>query len=301
MKKSGFGCEINNLYYGLLGFADDCSFIAHSRIALQCMLTICETYFTSNGIDISVNDIIAKSKTKCIAFNVDFVPASIMLYGKPLPWVDSHIHLGHLVHKDESMSHDTFCKRGEFISKIHALRQELGSQDPNVFMKLVSIYFCNFYGSNLWDLYGEATRKLFVAWNETVKTQFKLHFATHIFILQDIISLNHLRVNLLRRFIKFYDSLKHSSKLEVRNLFNIQRFDLRSSFGRNCRYLCREFDAASVDLISKEDISMPIVTPEYEKWRVPYLHKLMQIRDSGETGNFTRGEIQDTIDLICKS
>ena len=28
----------------------------------------------------------------------------------------SHIHLGHLVHKDESMSHDTLCKRAEFIS-----------------------------------------------------------------------------------------------------------------------------------------------------------------------------------------
>ena len=74
LRKSGFGCEINNLYYGLIGFADDCSLLAPSREALQHIISICESYFTSHGIKISVNDIIEKSKTKCIAFNVDMFP-----------------------------------------------------------------------------------------------------------------------------------------------------------------------------------------------------------------------------------
>ena len=94
-----------------------------------------------------------------------------------MPWVDSHIHLGHLVHKDESMSHDTLCKRAEFISKVHALRQELGNQHPDVFMKLTSIYFTSFYGSNLWELYGDATRKLYITWNNTIKHAYDLPFA----------------------------------------------------------------------------------------------------------------------------
>ena len=301
LKKSGVGCEINNFYYGLIGFADDCSLLAPSREALQRILAICESYFTAHGINISVSDIIAKSKTKCIAFNVDFVPSNIILYNKPLPWVDSHIHLGHLIHKDATMSHDTLCKRGEFISKVHALRQELGRQHPDVFMKLVSVYFTSFFGSNLWDLYGEATRKLYVTWNETVKHAFDLPFATHRYILQDIVSFPHARTSLIRRFIKFYSTLKNCSKVEVRNLFNIQRFDLRSSFGRNCRYLCQEFNTTQVDYILREEVSMPIKTPVTESWRVQFLKELTDIRYGSSQLDWTPNDLKCIVDYVCTS
>ena len=82
-----------------------------------------------------------------------------MLYDKPLPWAESYKHLGHLINIDEHMSHDLFTKRAEFISKAHSLRQELGFQDPLVFMKLVMVYLSSMYGSNLWDLFGEAASK----------------------------------------------------------------------------------------------------------------------------------------------
>jgi hypothetical protein len=301
LKKSGFGCEINNLYYGLIGFADDCSLLAPSREALQRILTICESYFTAHGINISVSDIIAKSKTKCIYFNIDFIPSNVILYDKPLPWVDSHEHLGHLIHKDATMSHDTFCKRGQFISKVHALRQELGRQYPEVFMKLVSIYFTSFYGSNLWDLYGEATRKLYVTWNETVKHCFDLPFATHRYILQDIVSLPHVRTCLIRRFIKFYSTLKDCSKLEVRNLFDIQRFDFRSSFGSNCRNLCQEFNAIQVDNISREEVDMPIKTPVTERWRIPFIKELTDIKYGSFHVDLTSNDLKYIVDYLCTS
>ena len=92
-------------------------------------------------------------------------------------------------------------------------------------------------------------------WNETIKHAYDLPFATHRYILQDMTDLPHLRTSLFRRFVKFYSTLKNCTKLEVRNLFDIQRFDLRSSFGRNCRYLCQEFGAINVCNISREDIS----------------------------------------------
>ena len=83
LRNSGFGCKINELFYGLISYADDCAIIAPSRQALQNMLSICESYFTRHGIDISVSDIIVKSKTKCIYFNIDIVPCNIVLYNKP--------------------------------------------------------------------------------------------------------------------------------------------------------------------------------------------------------------------------
>ena len=301
LKTSGFGCEINNFYYGLIGFADDCALIAPSREALQNILSICESYFTKHGIDISVSDILAKSKTKCIAFNINIDPRNIMLYNKPLPWVESHIHLGHTVHKDETMSHDVFCKRAEFISKVHAIRQELGSQDPSVLVKLVRIYYCSFYGSNLWDLFSDTTNKLFITWNNAIRNFYDLPFPTHRFILQDLVDIPHLRTCLLRRFTKFYSTLRNCSKVEVRNLFHLQKHDVRSSFGRNCHYLCREFDATSVDSIAREHITMPIKTPENELWRVPFLKELLQVRDGHADIDMTPGDINNFIDHVCCS
>ena len=61
------------------------------------MLDICAKYFADHGINISVNVIPEKSKTKCMAFNISDTPASLSLYNIMLPWVKSAIHLGHTI------------------------------------------------------------------------------------------------------------------------------------------------------------------------------------------------------------
>lgn len=301
LKRSGFGCMINNLYYGLLGFADDCALIAPSRLALQKMLSLCEDYFNTHGIIISVNDNIDKSKTKCIAFNIDIVPDNIMLYNKPLPWVDSHVHLGHLIHKNETMDHDIFAKRAVFITNIHSIMQELGSQHPSVLVKLVRIYYCSFFGSNLWDLYSVPANRLFTTWNISIRQFYNLPYATHRYILQDLIEVPHLRTALLGRFLKFYSSLRDCTKIEVRQLFDIQRFDIRSIFGRNCLNLCREFEINNIGCMAKTDIVMPIKTPDHESWRVNFLRDLLSVRDGSGDDNFTIDDINVFIDDICCS
>ena len=299
LKKSGFGCMINDLYYGLIGFADDCALIAPSRQALQKMLFLCVVYFNKHGIIISVDENIDKSKTKCIAFNINIVPDNIMLYNKPLPWVDFHVHLGHLIHKDETMDHDIFIKRAEFITKIHSLTQELGSQHPSVLIKLVRIYYCSFFGSNLWDLYSLPANRLFTTWNVSIRQFYNLPYATHRHILQDLIEVPHLRTALLCRFIKFYTCLRDCTKIEVRNLFEIQRSDMRSIFGRNCFNLCREFNVINIGCMAKNDIVMPIKTPVQESWRLNFLLDLLSVRSSSGDHDFTGAEIDDLIEYIC--
>ena len=298
LKKSGLGCTIDSFYYGMLGYADDGALLSPSREALQLMLDICCKYFDSHGIQISVNEIIEKSKTKCLAMNINVIPSNINLYGKPLPWVDSHIHLGIKINRDGSMDHDLLCKRGEFISKVHSLRQELGDQSPEVFMRLVNIYLTSMYGSNTWDLFGPAARKLFISWNVLVRNTFKLPFATHRFILQEIESGPHLKVQLCKRFIKFYNQLKNNVKPEIRHLFNIQKYDFRSNFGRNCQYLCNELNSSSIENINVSEVVMPIKTPEAESWRVPFLKDLLALRE-GSQSELNKNEIDTFINFIC--
>ena len=130
LEKSGFGCKIGPHYYGVEGYADDCALLSPDCYCLQRMLDICKDYFDLHKSTISTNIVVAKSKTKCIAFGSQLEPIPIILEDKNLPWVLSWPHLGHILHQDESMRHDLMKKRGGFIGKLHTLRQEFGNKDP---------------------------------------------------------------------------------------------------------------------------------------------------------------------------
>ena len=299
LKKSGLGCMIDNLYYGFLGYADDCALLSPSRETLQNMLNLCEKYFTEHGIKISTNIILEKSKTKCLAINAICEPANIVLYNIPLPWVPSYKHLGHFIHSDENMSHDLLHKRAEFISKLHALRQDIGNQDPDVYMSLVSIYLISLYGSNLWDLYSAAADKLYASWNVLIKDTYNLPFATHRYISQEMFSKPHIRICLLKRFAKFYEKLKLCKKPQVSHLFHLQKSDYRSTFGRNCRHLCREMNVDSVEDVILTDIAMPIKMEVCNSWRLPFLKELLVMREGNYDDNISINEIQDVINHIC--
>ena len=118
------------------------------------------------------------------------------------------------------------------------MRQEFGDQYPEVFIKLVQIYLTNMYGSNLWDLYHLSADKLFLAWNFLIKYTYDLLFATHRQIIYNITYQTHLRVSIIRRFVNFYSKLSMCCKPEIVHLFNLQKSDVRSVFGRNCANIC---------------------------------------------------------------
>ena len=164
-------------------------------------------------------------------------------------------------------------------------------------MRLVNIYLTG-NSSYTWDLFGLASRKLFISWNVLVRNTFNLPLATPRYILQDIEHGPHLRIQLCKRFVKFYLQLKNNIKPEVRHLFNIQKYDVRSNFGRNCQYLCNELNSSNIENINTTEIVMPIKTPEVEKWRVPFLRDLLEMRN-GVPCEINRYEIDTFINYVC--
>ena len=87
LEQSGYGCRIENLYYGVFGYADDCVLLSPDRGGLQEMIKICEDYFSDHGIKISTNEDPKKTKTKCLMVKNknNNNPADIFLYGVALP------------------------------------------------------------------------------------------------------------------------------------------------------------------------------------------------------------------------
>ena len=300
LQDSGLGCYINNQFMGAAGYADDIVILSPSRAGLQSMVEICENYCNAHGIKISCDENPRKSKTKCIIFNKHIDnPANIVLKDIRIPWTDTYKHLGHHIHKDENMHHDLNAKRGEFISSIHSLRQEFGMLNPHVFMRLISIYYTSFYGSNLWDLGSESSERLWSSWNILLKSTFSLPFATHRYISNGLYGLPHLKSRLIKRFINFHISIRNSNQNTLKVLYNTQRFDTRSIFGRNCQFvqsLCgtHELSKSGANKFQVHPI------PAGEKWRLPMLSELLNIRDGNlSVNNLNCDDIQSLIDYLC--
>ena len=168
-------------------------------------------------------------------------------------------------------------KRGRFIGKIHSLRQEFGNVDPMVYMALVSVYLSSFYGSNLWDLNGAGSQRLYATWNIMVRMTFNIPRESHRYLIQPISGQKHLKVQLLKRFKNFVKILNGCNKPHLRYLAQLQENDMRSTYGRNCRNLCNDANVNTPEEVNIENISYIHLSPE-ESWRVPFLKELLEVK-----------------------
>ena len=299
LRNSGFGCRIDSLYFGCFAYADDLSLIAPTREALQEMINVCVKYFDEHGIKISTNQDIRKTKTKVLVFGIKENPANIMLNDRPLPYVESWYHLGHLINSDESTSHDIDEKRREFIGKIHSFRQEFGDQHPLVFFKLVRSFFLHFYGSSLWDLNCVQIERLWSCWHKIIKSTYNLPFPTHRYLLHDLVPYEHIKTMITRRFKKFYMKIKQCENPYVTVLHTVQSHDWRSTYGKNILSLCRHANATNLEDADMSDFSV-FPVPDDQKWRIPLIKYL--IEESNNPSNFfNHDELELRMHTVCCS
>ena len=123
------------------------------------MVKICEDFGNKNNLMFSTDNNPAKSKTKCLYMCGPKVknpvyPAPVQLYGVDLPWVTHATHLGHELSQDCTMVMDTQMKRASFIKNSVDTRDMFYFAMPNQLIDAISIDSAHFYGSNLWELYG---------------------------------------------------------------------------------------------------------------------------------------------------
>ena len=164
---------------------------------------------------------------------------------------------------------------------------------------LNNVYNTSFYGSNLWDLGADSADKLWASWNVLLKSSYSLPHATHRYISNGIYGKPHLKSKLLKRFVNFHTSIRDSDKKLIKVLFSTQHDDVRSTFGRNCRFVKTFYGA---DYISSSCVTnIPVYPiPDDQKWRIPLLHKLLNIRDAKLTADYLTSEnIIHIINSLC--
>jgi len=102
LRKKRTGCWVNDIFIGIVGYADDILLLSPTLDGLQEMVNTCEKFATDNNLKFSTHNVLKKCKTKCIAFDnkIESTFKSIMLNGKALPWVKSAKHLGCKIAQD---------------------------------------------------------------------------------------------------------------------------------------------------------------------------------------------------------
>ena len=301
LRTLGLGCKIENIFVGITVYADDVILLAPSRAALQEMLKVTEKFANEKNIVFSTHEVPDKSKSKCLWFNGKYTasyPAPLQLNGRSLPWVKSATHLGHELRQECSMEHDAWCCRAKFIDKSTTVREQFSFARPAEILAATSIYCCDFYGSNLWDLYGVRAVQCYKAWNTCVKLAWSLPRTTHTWIVDNLLSCNlpSARERILAGFVGFLQRMRASASWEIRVLSEVAGRDAGSVTGKNIINMQLEFnkDPREMTFSSMKSALKLREVPVGEGWVLDHLKDMLIERQE----MVEEGEVGEEFDLL---
>lgn len=310
LRRLQLGCHIGGWWYGALGYADDLILLAPNREVLQKMLVVCEQYGVEHNLVFSTDPVPSLSKTKCMYFcgrngNVKY-PAPVILDGKPLPWVDHAVHLGHVLHQSVSMEQDCHRARARFIDKSVDVRQQFYFAQPSQVLDMVQILCTDAYGSMLWDLQSNPAEQYFKCWNTCVKLVHDVPRSTYTYLVEGYLAREQtsLRTQVLSRYPGFYRKLLSSPSKEVRMLVKMVSKDPRSITCRNLKYLSLKTGLEQPHSYGSWKVreALPVQkVPMNEMWRLGLLAKLMEMRRNKFMEVKDSQRITAMIDSLCST
>ena len=276
------GCWINGFYLGLLGYSDDNICLAPSLNALQNMLKTCEEFALTHNLKFSTDVNPIKCKTKTLAFLKKVRPLpNLILCGNELPWTDKFKHLGmNLENKIDGCEHDMDVKAAQYVGRNIDLNQEFSFAHPATKIKVNQIYNSHFYGSQLWNLFGQGALRMESTYNKSIKVMLDLPHATHRNLIEPLTGNKHVKLILIRRYLGFMDKIINSDKAALKMLLTEAKKDVRSITGSNFRNIMLLLGKTSVDDITMSD-SSSLSYHELElreKWKISPIRKLLKLR-----------------------
>jgi hypothetical protein len=245
LQKAGVGCFIGSHFVGALAYADDIVLIAPTVSAMRTMLALCDGYATE--FDIQFN----AQKSKCLivaAANRRFIHSSCNISkfnvgGHDVDFVESYIHLGHVITSKLDDTDDIMHRRNLFIGQVNSVLCFFADLDSLVKVKLFKAYCCSLYGSVLWSLDNRALTDIGVAWRRGLRRVLGLPFDAHSFLLPLLSETLPLPDELCKRFLGFSSSCFLGRSLLVRSIawhgVYVARYN--SPFGKNFLLCCKRY------------------------------------------------------------
>ena len=312
LSKAGVGCYIGPNFVGALVYADDIVLIAPTPTALRRLLVICESY--ARDFCISFNSL----KTKCMIFipkerrdisahveNLEF-----FIDDKPISFVKSFSHLGHLIKSDLSDDDDIVKRRNDFIGQLNNNLCYFKKLHSHVQYKLFQSYCSSYYGCELWHLANSNVDSFCAAWRKGLRRIWKLPNSTHCSLLPVISHCLPIFDELCRRSLNFARScITHDCSL-IRFIASYGIVHARncSPIGQNILYCFKRYNCTYNDLLfgSVNSIVNSFCLKSIDDSTFStanLLSELICVRDGlcDIAINFTKEELLSIIDNVCTS
>lgn len=165
------------------------------------------------------------------------------LNGNMLTFVDSYMHLGHLITADVMDDADIWQRRNVLIGQVNKLLCHFGKLDIITKNRLLSAYCSSHYGAELWDLDCTTLDAYGAAWRTGLRRVWRLPWNAH----GDLVSLLSVTVpvldTIMQRFVNFIISCLQSSNELLVFIIQHSMLDLqmRSYISRNLFRCCELF------------------------------------------------------------
>ena len=306
LRRRKYGCWIYGEFYGIVGYSDDLLLISPSLNALKEMLSTCDEYAKEHNLQFSTNINPIKSKTKCMNFlKVNRKIEDIELCSNKLPWVSKIKHLGcTITNNTDIMMNDAMQKRAIYTNRNNELVQEFHFAHPDSKIKINNIYNNSFYGSVLWNLFGNELVRLEKSWNISQRKMLGLPRKTHRYFIEPVSRSRHIIYSLYKRFIRFIHKIKCCKKPAMLNLLKIVKGDCRSRTGLNLRKLMLKTGVSQIDNVEVNDIDELVYNniAEDDMWKINMLKELIEVIHGVKELPCMNGiEIKDVMEFITTS
>ena len=307
LKRKRSGCWVMGYFRGMFGYSDDNWALAPSLSALQDILSTCEEYANTHNLKFGTDPDPRKCKTKSMAFLHRPRPLpSMYLCGNPLPWVDKLKHVGNMVsNKVDGCQMDIMQKRAQYIDKNNGINQEMFFAHPQAKIRLNNIYNCHFSGSPIWNLFSPGAKQFEGTYNRSIKIMCGLPLETHRYLIEPLTGGPGFKIQLIKKFLGFINSIKKSSKPVLKHLFNMVKLDVRTTTGSNLRNILLMTDLQSVD-----DLKPNMVNKlkhnhimEEDKWRVGIIREIMDMKNGTMVipADWSEEELDEILNFACVS
>ncbi len=140
-------------------------------------------------------------------------------------------------------------QKKSFISKyLHIFG--FGFAHPVCKLKLLVTHDYSFYGSSLWDLYDNDSKKLYITWNIAVRSLYDLPRTAHTSFITHIAGVPHVNLNLKCRFAKFVYKAINSQIEKIAFLAKLCIYNTMSISCSNVSNILFEFNINMSDIIN---------------------------------------------------
>ena len=233
-------------------------------------------------------------------------PAPLQLNGRDLPFVTTASHLGHELSQACNMDYDMKIRRARYIDRTTDVRDAFHFAHPTQILKAVDIYCGDNYGTMLLPLFDDSAEKYFRCWNRCVKLCWLVPVSTHTMLVENLLGagFTSLRVNVMSRYVKFFQSLLSHQSKEISLIANIVGRDLESTTGKNLRGIGMETGlnlwlASSFQV--KSTLNSLVKCEETDRWKLSLLENYLLRRQERDEMLKCTKDITELIDSLCST